>query len=220
MTGTIGSSRTTVKRHPERGQYDRDTINAILDEGLVGHVGFSVDGQPFVIPTLYARIGETLYFHGAVANRMLGSLSEGLPVCVTVTILDGLVMARSHYSHSANYRSAVVVGRAREVTDRDEKIRSFEALVEHVARGRWNDARQPSEPEIRSTRVLALPIEEASAKIRTGPPKDDAEDLGLDVWAGVIPLSLVAGEPITAPDLQSGRPAPDYARSYRRGPGG
>lgn len=218
MTESVGSSRTTVRRHAERGHYDRATVHAILDEGLVGHLGFAVDGQPYVIPTLYARIDDTLYLHGAVANRMLGVMADGVPVCFTVTLLDGLVLARSHYSHSANYRSVVVLGTAREVADRDEKVRSFEALVEHVARGRWADARQPSEPETRSTRVLALPIDEASAKIRSGPPKDDPEDLELDVWAGVVPLKLVAGTPIPAPDLRGGRAVPGYAADYRRGP--
>jgi len=216
MTASAASQRTTVRRHGERGRYDGETIEAILDEGLVGHVGFVVDGQPYVIPTLYARIGDALYFHGAVANRMLGALATGSPVCLTVTLLDGLVLARSHYSHSANYRSVVVVGQAREVTDRDEKVRSFEALVEHVARGRWQDARQPSDPEIKSTRVLALSLHEASAKIRTGPPIDDAEDLGLAVWAGVVPLSLVAGQPIPAPDLAGTIETPAYVAKYRR----
>jgi nitroimidazol reductase NimA-like FMN-containing flavoprotein (pyridoxamine 5'-phosphate oxidase superfamily) len=210
------SPRTTVKRHAERGHYERATINAILDEGLVAHVGFTVDGQPYVIPTLYARVGETLYFHGAVANRMIDTMAEGIPVCVTVTLLDGLVMARSHYSHSANYRSVVVLGRAREVTERAEKVASFEALVEQVAKGRWGDARQPSDIEIRTTRVLALAMDEASAKIRTGPPKDDAEDLDLPIWAGVIPLATVALPPIPAPGLDPKLAVPGYARDYRR----
>ncbi len=212
---TPASSRVKVKRHAERGHYDRAAIDAILDEGLVAHVGFVVDGQPFVIPTLHARSGDTLYFHGAAANRMLDTIA-GEPVCVTVTLLDGLVLARSHYNHSANYRSVVVLGRPREVTDREEKLRSFQVLVDHVARGRWNDARQPSETEIKVTRVLALPLDEASAKIRSGPPKDDAEDLGLPIWAGVIPLRQVADPPIPAPDLSAGIPTPGYASGYQR----
>jgi nitroimidazol reductase NimA-like FMN-containing flavoprotein (pyridoxamine 5'-phosphate oxidase superfamily) len=215
MTGPA-SPRTTVRRHSERGVYDRETIHRILDEGLLCHVGFVHDGQPFVIPTLYARIGDILYFHGAVANQMLGSLATTLPVCVTVTLIDGLVMARSHFSHSANYRSVVILGSARDVTDRAEKLASFEALVEHVARGRWGDARQPTEAEIKATRVLALPIEEASAKIRTGPPKDDPEDLELPVWAGVIPLAMVAGEPISAEGVPASVDTPEYAFDYRR----
>jgi uncharacterized protein len=210
------SSRTTVRRHAERGQYERDTIHRILDEGLICHVGFVHDAQPYVIPTIHARIGDTLFFHGAVANRMLDSMATTLPVCVTVTILDGLVMARSVFSHSMNYRSVVVLGRAREVTDRAEKLASFEALVEHVARGRWNDARQPSDAEIRATRVLALPLDEASAKVRTGPPKDDAEDLGLPIWAGVIPLTLTAGQPIRDDGVPPGVETPAYANRYRR----
>lgn len=213
---TPPTARVKVKRHAERGQYDRAAIDAILDEGLVAHVGYVLDGQPYVIPTLYARSGDTLYFHGAAANRMLDTMAGGGPVCVTVTLLDGLVMARSHYSHSANYRSVVVLGVPREVTDRDEKIHSFQVLVDHVARGRWADARQPNETEIKVTRVLALPLTEASAKVRTGGPKDDAEDLALPVWAGVIPLQMVAGPPIPAAELPAGTPTPAYARDYRR----
>lgn len=216
MTDSLQTPRVTVRRHPERGGYDRRTIDAILAEGLVAHVGFVADGQPFVIPTLYATVGDVLYFHGAAANRMLGAMADGSPVCVTVTLLDGLVMARSHYNHSANYRSVVILGQAREVTDPEEKRRSFEALVEHVAVGRWEGARQPNDAEARSTRVLAVAIAEASAKVRTGPPKDDADDLGLPIWAGVVPLETVALAPIAAPDLAPGlAPAESLAR-YRR----
>lgn len=213
---TEPNTRTRIKRHADRGHYDRATIDAILDEALVAHVGFVVGGQPYVIPTLHARIGDTLYFHGAAANRMLATMADGVPVCVTVTLIDGLVLARSHYSHSINYRSVVVVGTARDVTDPAEKVRSFEALVEHIARGRWADARQPNEAEVRSTRVLALDITDASAKIRSGPPKDDPEDLGLPVWAGVVPLRLVADAPIPAPELVPGIAPPGYAAAYRR----
>lgn len=216
MTDSLKTPRVTVKRHAERGGYDRATIDAILAEGLVAHVGFAVGGQPFVIPTLYAVVGDRLYFHGAAANRMLDTMADGVPVCVTVTLIDGLVMARSHYSHSANYRSVVILGTATEVTDRAEKLASFEALVEHVARGRWTTARQPNEIEARTTRVLSVPITEASAKVRSGPPIDDAEDLRLPVWAGVIPLSTVAGPPIPAPNLAAGIEVPGYATSYRR----
>ncbi len=212
---TPASSRVKVKRHGERGHYDRTVIDAILDEGLVAHVGFVVAGQPYVIPTLYARSGDTLYFHGAAANRMLDTMAGG-PVCVTVTLLDGLVLARSHYNHSANYRSVVVLGTPREVTDRDEKMRSFQILVDHVAQGRWEDARQPNETEIKVTRVLALPLDEASAKIRVGPPMDDEADQGLPVWAGVIPLRVVADPPIPAPELTAGIPTPGYASGYHR----
>lgn len=216
MPDSLKTPRVTVRRHSERGEYDRQTIDTILAEGLVAHVGFVVDGQPFVIPTLYGTIDDTLYFHGAAANRMLDAMAGGGPVCVTITLLDGLVMARSHYNHSANYRSVVILGPAREVTDPDEKRRSFAALVEHVAPGRWEGARQPTEAEARSTRVLAVPISEASAKVRTGPPKDDPEDLALPIWAGVVPFKTVALAPIAAPDLPPGVDTPSYAAHYRR----
>jgi uncharacterized protein len=187
-----------VKRHPERGEYDRETIDAILDEALICHVGFVVDGQPYVIPTIHARAGDILYLHGSPASRMLRRIKEGVDVCVTATLLDGLVLARSVYNHSMNYRSAIVLGRAHEITDIDGKLRAMECVVEHVVPGRWAEARQPNEGEIKGTTILALPLHEASAKIRTGPPKDFDEDLSLPVWAGVIPL-----------DLQRGRPYPD-----------
>lgn len=216
MADELKTARVTVKRHGERGAYDRATIDAILAEGLVAHVGFVAHGQPFVIPTLYAVVGDTMYLHGAAANRMLDTMAEGVPVCVTVTLLDGLVMARSHYSHSANYRSVVVLGTAKEVTDPVEKSLSFKALVNHVAVGRWETARQPNAVETRTTRVLSLPIAEASAKVRTGPPIDDEEDLGLPVWAGVIPLRTVADPPIEAPGLAAGIETPGYATTYRR----
>jgi nitroimidazol reductase NimA-like FMN-containing flavoprotein (pyridoxamine 5'-phosphate oxidase superfamily) len=210
------TARVTVKRHGERGKYDRATVDAILAEGLIAHVGFVVDGQPFVIPTLYARLDDTIYFHGAAANRMLDTMAQGVPVCLTVTLVDGLVMARSHYSHSANYRSVVILGRAREVVDPDEKARSFEALVEQVARGRWATARQPNEIESRTTRVVAVPMDEVSAKVRTGPPIDDEDDLGLPVWAGVVPLRTIADPPIPAPGLDPALATPDYVARYRR----
>ena len=189
------SARTEVKRHPERGVYDRATIDAILDEALICHVGFVVDGQPFVIPTIHARDGDTLYLHGSPASRMLRSIKAGVDVCVTVTLLDGLVLARSVYNHSMNYRSVLVLGRARELTDRAEKLRAMECVVEHVVPGRWSEARQPNEGELKGTTILALPLDEASAKVRTGPPKDFDDDLSLPVWAGVIPLDLRRGPP-------------------------
>jgi nitroimidazol reductase NimA-like FMN-containing flavoprotein (pyridoxamine 5'-phosphate oxidase superfamily) len=189
-----------VKRHPERGDYDRATIHAILDEALICHVGFAVDGQPYVIPTIHALDGDVLYLHGSPASRMLRTLKDGVDVCVTATLLDGLVLARSVYNHSMNYRSAVVLGRAREVTEPDAKLRAMERVVEHILPGRWAEARQPSEGELNGTTILALPIDEASAKIRTGPPKDFDDDLSLPVWAGVIPLDLRRGHPY--PDEQ------------------
>ena len=187
--------RTTVKRHPERGDYERETIDAILDEALICHLGFVVDGQPYVIPTIHARDGDLLYLHGSPASRMLRSIKEGIDVCVTVTLLDGIVLAKSVYNHSMNYRSAVVLGRARELTDRDEKLRAMERIVEHVVPGRWAEARQPNDGEIKGTTILAVGLDEASAKIRTGPPKDFDEDLSLPVWAGVIPVALTRSEP-------------------------
>ena len=210
------SPQTTVRRHPERGVYDRDAIDAILDEALYCHVGFVADGRPFVIPTIHARAGDTLYLHGSPASRMLRTLGEGIDVCVTVTILDGLVLARSVYNHSLNYRSVVVLGTARPVDDRAEKLSALEAIVEHVARGRSADARPPSDKELAGTKVLAISLDEASAKVRSGPPKDFDEDVELPIWAGVVPLELVAGRPESARDLPEAVTVPGYAREYRR----
>ncbi|HEX8409320.1 MAG TPA: pyridoxamine 5'-phosphate oxidase family protein [Thermoanaerobaculia bacterium] len=184
-----------MRRLPKRGHYDRETIHAILDEALICHVGFVVDGSPVVIPTIHWREGDTLYVHGSSASRMLRSLKEGVDACVTVTLLDGLVLARSAFHHSMNYRSVVVFGKAREV-DGEEKLRALDSLVEHVMRGRSRDVRPPNEIELRATTVLALPLDEASAKIRTGPPVDDDEDYALPIWAGVVPMKLTRGEPI------------------------
>lgn len=208
--------RTRVRRHPERAAYDRDTVMPILDEGLICHLAFVVDGRPFAIPTMYARSGENLYVHGSPASRMLRTAGSGVDVCLTVTLLDGLVMARSAFSHSMNYRSVVVSGRAVEITDPEEKMLAFKALVDQVALGRWEDARQPNPKELATTMVLKLPLVEVSAKIRTGPPKDQEADLGLPVWAGEIPLRLVPSAPIPSPELDPGTPVPGYAGSYRR----
>lgn len=205
-----------MRRHAERGHYDRQTVHAILDEGLICHVGFTVEGKPVVIPTIHTRVGETLYFHGSAASRMLRSLREGIDACVTVTILDGLVMARSAFHHSMNYRSVVVLGKGREVVDRDEKLRVLDALVEHVCTGRSRDVRPPSESELRQTLVLAIPLAEASAKIRTGPAVDDEEDYALPIWAGVIPLALTASTPIDDERLVADVTAPEYATGYER----
>lgn len=218
----LQTERTTVRRLPTRGNYDRETVNAILDEALICHIGFVVPsknapndaGAPAVIPTIHWREGDTLYVHGSVASRMLRTLKDGVEACVTVTLLDGLVLARSAFHHSMNYRSVVVYGKAREVTDREEKIRALEALVEHVVRGRSSEVRAPNESELRVTSVLALPIGEASAKIRTGGPVDDEEDYALPVWAGVVPLRLVAGEPVADRDVAS--EVPGYAADYQR----
>ena len=217
MTVTLQSERTTVKRLAKRGVYDRETVYRILDEALVCHVGFIVDGQPMVIPTIHWRDGGTLYFHGSMANRMLRSLRRGLEACVTVTLIDGLVLARSAFHHSMNYRSAVVIGVAREVTEREERLRALEVLVEHVVPRRSADVRAPNESELRQTMVLALPIDEASAKVRTGGPIDDEEDYALPVWAGVIPLQLTPQPAVADERLPEGVAVPEYVTSYRRG---
>jgi nitroimidazol reductase NimA-like FMN-containing flavoprotein (pyridoxamine 5'-phosphate oxidase superfamily) len=209
---SVQSRRTIVKRHPERAAYDRSTIDAILDEALICHVGFVHVGQPYVIPTIHARDGDTLYLHGSPGSRMLRNLKHGIDVCVTATLLDGLVLARSVYHHSMNYRSAVVLGRAREVTDRGEKLHAMECVVEHVVSGRWDDARRPSQGELDGTTILAVALDEASAKVRSGGPQDDKRDLELDVWAGVIPLSLEPHPPTADNDL----PVPGYASRYVR----
>jgi nitroimidazol reductase NimA-like FMN-containing flavoprotein (pyridoxamine 5'-phosphate oxidase superfamily) len=208
------TERTTVKRLPKRASYDRETIHAILDEALLCHAGFVVNGAPVVIPTIHWREGETLYFHGSSASRMLRTLRDGVDACVTVTLLDGLVLARSAFHHSMNYRSVVVFGKAREVSDREEKLRALDALVEHVVRGRAKDVRAANEIELKATLVLALPIEEASAKIRTGGPVDDDEDYALPVWAGVLPLTLTPGAPVA--DAGVTLPEPEYVTAYRR----
>lgn len=208
------TKHTTVKRHPERGAYDRATIDSILDEALICHVGFVVGRRPFVIPTIHARDGDTLYVHGSPGSRMLRAAKDGVDICVTVTLLDGLVLARSVYNHSMNYRSVVVLGRAREVIDRDEKLQAMQRVVEHVVPGRWQDARRPNDGEIKGTAILALPLDEASAKIRSGAPTDDDADLELAVWAGVIPLGMKPSPPVPAVGVDG--PPPAYAATYER----
>ena len=216
MESFTPTKRSTVKRLPKRAEYDREAVYAILDEGMICHVGFVVGGQPFVIPTGYARIDERLYIHGSQASRMLRTLEGGVEVCLTVTLLDGLVLARSAFHHSMNYRSVVVFGRATAVEDEAEKLEALRAFSEHVIRGRWAEVRAPSPQELKGTLVLALPLEEASAKIRTGPPLDDEEDYQLPVWAGVLPLHIAAGAPIEDPLLPPDTPAPGYALNYDR----
>jgi uncharacterized protein len=210
------TQRTTLKRLPKRASYDRKVINAILDEGFICHVGFAIEGKPFVIPTGYARVEDKLLIHGSQASRMLRTLSEGIEVCVTVTLLDGLVLARSAFHHSMNYRSAVIFGRATPVEDRTAKMSALFTLSEHIIRDRWSDVRGPNESELRQTTVLSLPIDEASAKIRTGPPLDDEEDYDMEVWAGVLPLRVLAGEPISDPRLVTDIDPPDYVFNYSR----
>jgi nitroimidazol reductase NimA-like FMN-containing flavoprotein (pyridoxamine 5'-phosphate oxidase superfamily) len=208
------TDRTRFHRVPSRGTYDRTTVHQILDEGLVASVGFVIDGQPYVIPMVYARRGDQLYLHGASASRLLKS--SDVPLCVTVTLLDGLILARSAFHHSMNYRSVVLLGRAREVTEPEEKNAALTAVVDHVLAGRWQDCRPPSEKELRATRVLALPIDEGSAKMRTGGPLDDEEDLALPYWAGIVPLTLAAGAPVADPLHAPRGPLPPGLRGYRR----
>ena len=216
MADSLKTPKTQVKRLPKRGSYDRESIYRILDEAIICHVGFAVDGQPYVIPTGFARIGDDLYIHGSSASRMLRNIAEGIDVCVTATLIDGLVLARSAFHHSMNYRSVVILGSAVLVDDPDEKNRALEAFTEHIIPGRWADVRWPNELELKATTVLRLPIEEASAKIRTGGPIDDEEDYALDVWAGVIPLSLEASRPVSDPRLAKDIARPDYAKHYAR----
>ncbi|MBK8466575.1 MAG: pyridoxamine 5'-phosphate oxidase family protein [Chloracidobacterium sp.] len=210
------TERTTVKRIPRRGSYDRETINTILDEAFICHVGFVVEGQPYVIPTGYARIREDFYIHGSAASRMMRSIAEGIDVCVTVTLIDGLVLARSAFHHSMNYRSVVILGKAEMVTDADEKNKALEAFTEHVVPGRWAEVRWPTELELKATTVLRLPITEASAKIRTGDPVDDDEDYSMDVWAGVLPLTLRPSEPVADTKLNPGITLPEHVTKYSR----
>lgn len=189
------SKRTELRRLPKRGSYDKATVYAILDEAFLCHIGFVVDGQPYVIPTGYGRSGGVLYIHGSAASRMLRALDGGVDVCLTVTLVDGLVLARSGFHHSMNYRSVVALGRARLVTDREEKLKALRCVTDHIVPGRWAEVRPPTEQELKATSVLALALEEVSAKIRTGPPADDEEDYALPVWAGVVPIAVRAGEP-------------------------
>jgi uncharacterized protein len=208
--------RTTVKRLPKRADYNRENINDILDEGFVCHVGFVVDGQPFVIPTGYARVDNHIYIHGSAASRMLRSLSIGIDVCLTVTIVDGIVLARSAFHHSMNYRSVVVFGKALPIEDPVEKMEALFALSEHIIPGRWKDVREPNEQEMKATLVLKLPLEEASAKIRTGPPLDDEADYEIPVWSGVLPLNLNPSSPLADDHTSSNAAIPDYVTNYNR----
>lgn len=210
------TERTRLKRLPKRGAFDRETIYAILDEAFICHVGFVVDGQPYVIPTGFARVGGDLYIHGSAASRMLRHLSGGVDVCVTVTLVDGLVLARSAFHHSINYRSVVVLGNAILVDDAAEKNAALEALTEHIVPGRWADVRWPNELELKATSVLKLPINEASAKVRTGGPIDDEEDYALDVWAGVLPLTLETGSPVPDDRISAEIPVPTNITGYHR----
>jgi uncharacterized protein len=210
------TGRTRVVREPMRALYDRETVYGILDEGFLCHIGFVIDAQPYVIPTSYGRKGANLYVHGSAASRMLRHLDDGLPVCVTVTLLDGLVLARSVFNHSMNYRSVVILGTAARVEDPGEKLEALRALSEHIVPGRWADARQPNETELKATSVLRVPIDEFSAKVRSGPPIDDEEDYSFPTWAGVVPLEMKVGEPINDPRLRPESQPPKYVRDYSR----
>lgn len=216
MTTFQQTERTTLKRLPKRGEYDQAAVYQILDESFISHVGFIAGDSPVVIPTSYARIGNDLYIHGSAASRMLQSLKDEIDVCVTVTLIDGLVLARSAFHHSINYRSVVIFGKASIVSDPDEKIKALHALTDHIVPGRWRDVRPPNESEMRATMVLKLPLVEVSAKVRTGPPIDDEEDYRLSVWAGVVPLKLTAGSPIDDDRLAAGIEPPGYATKYVR----
>ncbi len=210
------TERTRVVREPQRGVYDRESIYKILDEAFVCHVGFSMDGQPYVIPTLFARVGDALYFHGSAASRMLRNLSDGIPVCVTVTLTDGFVLARSVFNHSMNYRSVVALGRATLVSAPQEKYDALHAFTDRILPHRWEDARQPSEQELKATSILRLPLTEVSAKVRTGPPVDDEPDYALPVWAGVISMCLAFGSPVRDEKCDPAIPMPAYVAHYKR----
>jgi nitroimidazol reductase NimA-like FMN-containing flavoprotein (pyridoxamine 5'-phosphate oxidase superfamily) len=205
------TKRTKLGRLPSRGSHEPESIHAILDAAFLAHVGFQIEGQPFVIPTLFGRDGDKLYLHGSAASRMLRGLETGVPACVCVTVVDGLVLARSAFHHSMNYRSVVAFGTARKIEDAEEKIRALRMISEHLIAGRWSDVRGPSAKELKATAVLAFSIEEASAKIRTGPPVDEEEDYSLPVWAGVIPLRLEAKTPVPDPRLAENVKTPPYA---------
>lgn len=210
------TERTILKRLPKRGEYDHAAVYRILEEAFICHVGFISDGKPVVIPTSYGRIGDDLYIHGSAASRMLRSLEKGIDVCVTVTLIDGLVLARSAFHHSINYRSVVIFGNAKVVDDPDEKLNALHAFTDHIVPGRWEEVRPPAESELRSTLVLKLPLVEVSAKIRSGPPIDDEEDYELPVWAGTVPLKLTAAPPIADDRLPAGIEPPKYAKEYVR----
>lgn len=213
-SNSMPTPRTRVVREPDRAVYDREAVNHLLDEGFLCHVGFVVDGQPFVIPTSYGRDGDVLYIHGSAASRMLRNLSQGIRVCITVTLLDGLVLARSIFNHSMNYRSVVILGTATLVDDPEEKLKALRALSEHIIPHRWDDSRQPNEKELKATSALRVPIEEFSAKVRQGPAIDDEPDYSFPTWAGVIPLDTTVGTPIR--DERCQLELPEYLRKYSR----
>ena len=213
----LKTPRTTVRRKPDRGSHDFETIAAILDEALICHIAFETDGQPYAIPTIYGRDGQTLYIHGSPASRMLRVLAEGIPMCLTATLVDGILLARSVFHHSMNYRSVVVLGTALRVDEQAEKLHALEVITSHIVPGRWGDARIPNERELKASLVLRLAVDEASAKVRPGGVSDEPEDMDLPVWAGRLPLSLAIGEPETDPAVATGVAVPSYVRDYKRG---
>jgi uncharacterized protein len=215
MDNYTPTGRTQVRRLAKRGVYDKGQVHAILDEGFLCHVGFAIDGQPYVIPTGYARLDDRLYIHGSAASRMLRALEQGVDVCVTVTLVDAFVLARSAFHHSMNYRSVVVLGKARVVTDREEKLAALRHFTNHILPGRWEEVRQPTEQELKSTTVLALPLEEVSAKVRTGSPIDDEEDYALPIWAGVVPIRTQVEQPVADARVLPGVPMVDTRRFTR-----
>ena len=217
VPGAPASDRVRLRRRRERGSHDRAVIDAILDEALVAHLGIvDADGQPIVTPTLHAREGDVVYCHGSPASRTLQALAAGAPACLTVTLLDGLVLARSAMHHSANYRSVMLLGRATTVSAPEQKLLALEAIVEHIVPGRWAEVRPPNEQELKATAILAIPIDEASAKARTGPPVDDEEDYALPAWAGIIPLACRPGPAEPDPRMPAERPTPPYVAAYCR----
>ncbi len=216
MADGTSTPRTRVRRLPKRGGYDRAVIDPILDEALIAHLGFTVDGQPFVIPTLHARVGDVVYVHGSAASRTLKHLAQGFPACLTVTLVDGVVLARSIFNHSMNYRSVVLLGQAEPITEKHEKLEALVAFSEKILPGRWDEVREPTAKELKATSILRLPIKEASAKVRTGQPGDDAPDYAIPVWAGVIPMALVQGTPVPDPKLTFALPAPRWDRLPKR----
>lgn len=217
MDSFAPTPRTTVRRLPKRGVYDRAAVHAILDEGFICHVAFTIEDTPVIIPTGYGRAGEQLYLHGSAASRMLKTAAGGAPVCVAVTLVDGLVLARSAFHHSMNYRSVVLFGEARSITDPAEKTEALRCISDHIAPGRWDEVRPPTQQELKATAVLAVPLEEVSAKVRTGPPLDDEEDYTLPIWAGVLPLKLEPGQPIDDGRLPGPVPISPSALAWKRG---
>ncbi|HEX8547744.1 MAG TPA: pyridoxamine 5'-phosphate oxidase family protein [Cytophagaceae bacterium] len=211
---SLKSKRTTVKRLAKRGVYDRETVYDIFDEALICHVGFIVNGIPMVLPTIHGRVGDNLYLHGSIGSQMLRASLNDIEISISATIVDGIVLARSLFNHSMNYRSAVVIGKAALVKDDEEKVLALKAMSDHVLKQRWEDARLPNEKELAQTMIVKVSISEGSAKIRTGPPGDDAEDMSLDIWAGVIPIQTIKAPPISAPDLRNGIAFPEYLKAF------